>query len=76
MSSKPPEPEIRQPLTRRQMLERIALALTATGVAPFELAWGKHVHRAAREEKEKTGALPTPSCSNPTSTRPLGDWPS
>ena len=56
MSRKPPEPEIRQPLTRRQMLERIALALTATGVAPFELAWGKHVHRAAREEKEKTGA--------------------
>ena len=56
MSRKPPEPEIRRPLTRRQMLERIALALTATGVAPFELAWGKHVHRAAREEKEKTGA--------------------
>ena len=56
MSRKPPEPEIRSPLTRRQMLERIALALTATGVAPFELAWGKHVHRTAREEKEKTGA--------------------
>ena len=55
MSRKAPEPEIRRPLTRRQMLERIALALTATGVAPFELAWGEHVHREAREEKEKTG---------------------
>lgn len=51
-----PEPEIRRPLNRRQMLERIALALTATGAAPFEFAWGEQVHREAREEKEETGA--------------------
>ena len=51
-----PEPEIRQPLTRRQMLERVALALTATGAVPFEFAWGQQVHREAREEKEKTGS--------------------
>jgi hypothetical protein len=38
------------------MLERIALALTATGAAPFEFAWGEHVHRAAREETGKNGA--------------------
>lgn len=54
-----PEPEIRRPLTRRQMLERIALALTATGAAPFEFAWGEQVHREAREEKEATGAYRT-----------------
>ena len=56
MSSDPPKAEIRHPLTRRQMLERIALALTATGAAPFEFAWGEHVHQAAGEEKEKNGA--------------------
>ena len=56
MSDRSPEPEIRQPLTRRQMLERIALALTAGGAAPFEFAWGEQVHGEAREEKERTGA--------------------
>lgn len=56
MSSDPLRPEIRRPLTRRQMLKRIALALTAGGAVPFEFAWGEHVHGAAREEKEKTGA--------------------
>lgn len=56
MSEFPLESEVRRPLTRRQMLERIALALTASGVAPFEFAWGEHVHQAAREEKGKTGA--------------------
>ena len=56
MSEHPAESEIRRPLTRREMLERIALALTATGVAPFEFAWGEHVHQTAREEKAKTGA--------------------
>ncbi|MDE2667975.1 MAG: gluconate 2-dehydrogenase subunit 3 family protein [Acidobacteriota bacterium] len=56
MSSDPLKPEIRCPLTRRQMLERIALALTASGAAPFEFAWGEHVHGTAREEREKTGA--------------------
>ena len=56
MSSDPLRPEIRRPLTRRQMLKRIALALTASGAAPFEFAWGEHVHGTAREEKEKTGA--------------------
>ncbi len=55
MSSHPPEAETRQRLTRRQALERIALALTATGVVPFELAWGEHVHHATQEEKSKTG---------------------
>ncbi len=55
MSSPTPKPETRQGLTRRQMLERIALALTATGAAPFELAWGEHVHHATREEKLSTG---------------------
>ena len=56
MSSDPLKAEIRRPLTRRQMLERIALALTAGGAAPFEFAWGERVHQAAGEEKEKTGA--------------------
>ena len=56
MSSDSLKPEIRRPLTRRQMLERIALALTASGAAPFEFAWGEQVHGTAREEKEKTGA--------------------
>lgn len=56
MSSVPLKAEIRQPLNRRQMLERIALALTAAGAAPFEFAWGEHVHGTAREEKEKTGS--------------------
>lgn len=56
MSESPSESEVRLPLTRRQVLERIALALTAAGAAPFEFAWGEQVHRAAGEEKEKTGA--------------------
>ena len=56
MSSDPLKAEIRRPLTRRQVLARIALALTAGGAAPFEFAWGEHVHRAAGEEKDKTGA--------------------
>ena len=56
MSSDSLKAEIRRPLTRRQMLERIALALTASGAAPFEFAWGEQVHGTAREEKEKTGA--------------------
>ena len=56
MSSDPLKAEIQRPLTRRQMLERIALALTASVAAPFEFAWGEHVHGTAREEKEKTGA--------------------
>ena len=48
-------------VTRRILLQRIAMAVASTGV--LDLASGQHVHKAVSHEKQRTGEY-TPRCFN------------